>query len=537
MKKIVSFIITCLLIAPLFGQGNIKTGFSTPRQTVYTHLHFLQPEQYKPEEAAKAMAVVNSKEAKKLAVQLKQILDGEGLYVYLEKIPDNPAYIDSASGKAVYVLFPSHPKIYVEKVNDKWLYSQETVNSIPEMHQRVYPLGSDVFVNLLPEFGHQSFLGLYLWQYVGIGIVIVISWLFYALLGALFGVIIKQLIKSPKVARENRMVIQKAALPASIMVLTFLLEILVPVLQLPITLSKYIILVLNVLTPIYGTITAFRLVDLLNIYLFKKADETENTLDDQLIPLVAKMLKILIIVLGILVVLHQLGVNITVLLTGLSIGGLAFALAAQDTIKNLFGSFMIFLDRPFQIGDWINFKGVDGTVETVGFRSTRVRTFANSLVYVPNGEIANMVVDNMGMRVFRRYSTKISVTYDTRPEVLEKFVQGLRNMVAKHPNTRKDYYEIHMNEMGSTSLDILFYIFFDVPDWSKELKARHEIILETMKLADTLEIRFAFPTQTLHIEEFPDKPSLTPQHELTTEQMDAKMAAFMEGYKARYQAD
>ena len=152
-----------------------------------------------------------------------------------------------------------------------------------------------MFVNLLPEFGHQSFLGLYLWQYVGIGIVIVISWLFYALLGALFGVIIKQLIKSPKVARENRMVIQKAALPASIMVLTFLLEILVPVLQLPITLSKYIILVLNVLTPIYGTITAFRLVDLLNIYLFKKADETENTLDDQLIPLVAKMLKLSLI--------------------------------------------------------------------------------------------------------------------------------------------------------------------------------------------------------------------------------------------------
>ena len=225
---------------------------------------------------------------------------------------------------------------------------------------------------------------------------------------------------------------------------------------------------------------------------------------------------------GLLFILNNLNVNITALLAGLSIGGLALALAAQETIKNFFGSIMIFLDRPFQIGDWISSDGIDGTVEEVGFRSTRIRTFRNSVTSVPNGRLADLTIDNHGLRMYRRFNTHIAVTYDTPPEVISTFVEGLKKIVARHPFTRKDYYEIHLHEMGNSSLNILFYIFFQVPGWTEELTCRHQILLEVLKLAESMKVRFAFPTQTLHMETFPGQPSLTPE---SLEDMDALKGA------------
>lgn len=512
---------------------SIKFGLKTPLSTIYTHLYYLQPDTYNEAKAAQALNA-DPKEAKDLAVELKQVLDGKGLYVDISTLPQNPNYVDSTSGKHRYILFQKYPEIYVELINGKWLYSRKTLEAIPKLHKEVYPFGSDILVNLFGKFGQKHFLGLYVWQYSGILLISLITIVFHQFLSFLIGLIIKQLIRSPKIPKQQRIVIQKASHPASLMILTVLLQFLVPALQLPITTAKYLVLILNILTPIYGTLAAYHLVDLISIYLWKKAEATETILDDQLVPLVSKVLKVFVIICGGIIILTVFDVNITALLAGLSIGGLALALAAQDTIKNLFGSLMIFLDKPFQIGDWIQANGVDGTVEEVGFRSTRIRTFANSLVSVPNGEITNTSVDNFGLRVYRRYKSVINLTYSTPPNLIDKYVDGLRQIVANHPKTRKDYYEIHMNEMSPASLNILFYIFFEVPSWSEELKARHEIILETLRLAESLGVQFAFPTQTIHIEEMPGQPSLTPQNRLNNEEIDNKVALFINDYKKRH---
>ena len=249
-------------------------------------------------------------------------------------------------------------------------------------------------------------------------------------------------------------------------------------------------------------------------------------MDDQLIPIVRRSMKVFVVIVGVLFILHNLNVNITALLAGLSIGGLALALAAQETLKNFFGSVMIFLDRPFRIGDWISSDGVDGTVEEVGFRSTRIRTFRNSVTSVPNGRLADQTIDNHGLRIYRRFNTHIAVTYDTPANVISTFVDGLKKIVVEHPDTRKDYYEIHLNEMGSSSLNILFYIFFEVPSWSDELNCRHQILLEILKLAEALGVRFAFPTQTLHMETFPGQSSLTPESFQDMEILKEKLNAY-----------
>jgi MscS family membrane protein len=263
-------------------------------------------------------------------------------------------------------------------------------------------------------------------------------------------------------------------------------------------------------------------------YFSHLASKTESTLDDQLVPLIRKTLKALVIIVGTLFVLRD-GLNFDILpfLTGISIGGVAIALAAQDTIKNFFGSVMIFIDKPFQVGDWVTSGEIDGTVEEVGFRSTRIRTFRNSVMYVPNGKIADAVVDNHGLRQYRRFFTTLTITYDTPPELIEEFVKGLQEIVLAHPKTRKDYFNIFFNNLSAYSQDVMFYIFFEVPTWPEELKARHEILLQIVKLAKALGVRFAFPTQTLHMESFPEKSGLTPTYPGETE-YKARLGKFID---------
>jgi MscS family membrane protein len=264
------------------------------------------------------------------------------------------------------------------------------------------------------------------------------------------------------------------------------------------------------------------------MYFSKLAEKTESTLDDQLVPLIRKTLKALVVIIGTLFVLKEgLEVDIVPFLTGLSIGGLAFALAAQDTIKNFFGSIMIFIDKPFQVGDWITSGDVDGTVEEVGFRSTRVRTFRNSVMYIPNGKIADATIDNHGLRQYRRFYTTLTVTYDTPPQLMEIFVEGLRKIVESHPDTRKDGYHIYFNNLSSYSQDIMFYIFFEVPNWAEELRCRHEILVSIVKLANNLGVRFAFPTQTLHMEDFPGKNTLVPSYHQDSSVYKGKLQEFI----------
>jgi MscS family membrane protein len=310
-----------------------------------------------------------------------------------------------------------------------------------------------------------------------------------------------------------------------LMVVLFIF-IFIPLAQLPIKIAHYVILSLKGSIPLLATLVVYRMVDILGAYLAKLAERTEGKLDDQLVPIIRKTLKAFVVVIGGVVFLQNLNFNITALLAGISIGGLAIALAAQDTLKNFFGSVMIFLDRPFQIGDWITAGEIDGTVEEVGFRTTRVRTFRNSLVSVPNGKLSDMVVDNHGLRMYRRFYTQITITYDTPPEKVEAFVEGLRKIVELHPDTRKDYFNVFFNDLAAYSFNIMFYIFFQVPDWTNELRARHEVLLEVVKLAEVLDVRFAFPTQTLHMEEFPEKKSLIPQHTFTQEELKTKLEEF-----------
>jgi len=519
------------LAVALNGQDTVFYNLESPYHSVYTHLKNLQPNSYQPQVAGKVFVQdeITAKQAARLAIKLKQVWDGEGTYIPVDRIPTDTDYIDSVSEQSIYVVDPKYPDIFIKKIGDRWQYPTSTFESIEQAHDRVYPFGADLLINLLPEgVGNKRYLGLKVWQYTGIAIFLLLGYAFYRVFTQVFDKFLIRIAKRmgyPDVAEKF---VEPVGKPFSLLLMLVLWMIFLPVLQLPANISQHVVTAIKAVMPFFGVMVLYALADVLSLYFEKIAARTSTTMDDQLIPIIRRSMKMVVIAVGVLFILNNLNVNITALLAGLSIGGLALALAAQETLKNFFGSIMIFLDRPFQIGDWISGDGIDGTVEEVGFRSTRIRTFRNSVTSVPNGRLADLTIDNHGLRIYRRFNTHISVTYDTPPDVITTFVEGLKKIVADYPHTRKDYYEVHLHEMGASSLNILFYIFFEVPSWSEELNCRHEILLKILRLAEALGVRFAFPTQTLHMETFPGQSSLTPESLEDMEQLKTRLDGYFQ---------
>ena len=512
------------------ANDDIRPSLRTPYHALRTHLYFLQPDSYDADKAAQAFMhpELTPGEARDFAIRMKQVFDGRGYYIDLDKAPNDPNHIDSLHQEPVYTPTRFLPEIYLAKRGDRWLYSMESIRQIDRLHREVFPFGPDLLINLMPTVGQYTFVGLYLWQHLGILLIILLSFLIHKLLTFLLSRLLYRGAARIGYDRMVRPYLLPVAKPLSLFVVFLFILLVFPLLQLPVEMARYFTFAFRAILPLFATLMFYKLVDVFGLYLEKLSSESGSSLDNHVIPIIRKVLRVFVVVVGGLFILQNMQVNITALLAGLSIGGLAIALAAQDTLKNFFGSLMIFIDKPFSVGHWITSGDMDGTVEEIGFRSTRIRTFRNSLIYVPNGRLADSSIDNHGLREFRRFFMHISITYDTPPDLIEVYVEGLRKIVERHPNTRKDFYIVEFNEMADFSLQIMFYIFFAVPTWGEELRARHEVLIEIVRLAEKLGVRFAFPTSTLHMETFPDKSSLTPRYDMSM----AEFKQVMESYFA-----
>lgn len=527
MKKFLLVISLSLLIASQgFGQLLVDeqdskplpegVNLSSPYHTTLSFFFNLDSKNFKPNRAARTLDRRGvSGDPEDLAVKLQQVIEGKGIIIRTSEIPNEPNYVDSTSNAEHKYYFDKKrlPAIYLEKRGDQWKFSSFSVGQIAQLHSETYPLGTDRLLNLLPKMGTEQYLGLQLWQILGILILILLTFLAHLVFTFLVDRVLLYLMGKLGYGDIGKNYLLPIAKITSFYLIVLLLSLLIRVLHLPVEIWSWIVVVFNTLKPFLIMVIFYKIVDIVAAYFGSLATKTASTLDDQLVPLLRKTLKAIVIIVGTLFILRDgLDLDIIPFLTGLSIGGVAIALAAQDTIKNFFGSIMIFIDKPFQVGDWVTSGEIDGTVEEVGFRSTRIRTFRNSLMYVPNGKIADAVVDNHGLRQYRRFTTTLTITYDTPSALMEQFVLGLREIIKSHPKTRKDLYHVYFNNLSSYSQDVMFYIFFEVPTIQEELQSRHEILIQIVKLAQTLGVRFAFPTQTLHMESFPEKKGLGQEH-------------------------
>ena len=235
----------------------------------------------------------------------------------------------------------------------------------------------------------------------------------------------------------------------------------------------------------------------------QRASKTESKLDDQLIPFAVDSIKIITIIIGIIIIIGNVfNVNVTALAAGLGVGGIAIAMASKESLENLFGSFTIFLDRPFTVGDIVTVGTITGVVEKVGFRSTRLRTFDKSLVTVPNKKMVDAELDNLGMRPVRRAKFNVGLTYDTTKDQIKNIVKDIQNMIHEHNMTNQDG-RVRFMEFGGSSLDIMVVFYVNSSEWDDFIDTKEDINYQIMDIVEKHKSSFAFPSTSVYLEKTP----------------------------------
>jgi MscS family membrane protein len=232
-------------------------------------------------------------------------------------------------------------------------------------------------------------------------------------------------------------------------------------------------------------------------------NRTENPVSVELSNFIKEFLKVVLVVLFIFAGLRLVfGVNLTPLVASLGIGGLAIALAAQDTLSNLIASFVIFIDKPFKSGDLVDFDGIRGRVEHVGFRTTRVRTLDRSLITVPNKRLIDTAMNNVTLSPARRVTFSIGVTYQTKSHQIKAIIEDIKKVINEHPNTAEEV-TVRFSDFNSSSLDILVIYFVNSNDFNIMIETKEDINFQIMQIVRKHEASFAFPSQSVYVEQFP----------------------------------
>lgn len=534
MKRILLLLLFIPWIS--FSQEDVKVDLSNPKATVYTHIYFLQEDSYEPKNAAKTIYGLEEGKAIEIAVKIKRVLDGKGLKVDFNRISTDSTFKDTLGYNVVYkyVLFPElMPLISVERKEGSWYYSSETIESIDALYDEIFPWYVEKIQEIVPGAGHKKIFSIEVWQYVAFLLMIFAALLIFFVTKKIAFFLLRKILHryTKDVEGEITVAIKKLAHPISLLIALAFLSKVYPSLQFSLEVNKWIFISINIAAIVFWVYVFLKLAQVFISFYHTYAEKTEGKLDDQLIPIIRNFLRGVIIIVGIFNLLILFGVDGTTILAGASIGGLALAFASQDTVKNLIGTVMIFADKPFHIGDWIQAGDVVGTVEEVGFRSTRVRAADTSIYQIPNSKLSEMVISNSGLRLYRRYNTQLGLRYDTPPELIEAFVKGVREIIQAHPDTKSDNYIVEFNGFGDSALLIMMNMYLKDLAWASEQKSRHQIHIAIVKLAKELGVDFAFPSTTVMIEQFPDKKSLEPSYNSDSARTNEAIRKIVEDFK------
>jgi MscS family membrane protein len=251
-----------------------------------------------------------------------------------------------------------------------------------------------------------------------------------------------------------------------------------------------------------GTFTflIIRLIDFFAIEFLERQDfSRDGMLDRQLLPFVRELLKIFVVIVAFFFGLgFVFELNVANIIAGLGLGGLAVALAAKESMENLFASFTIFLDKPFVVGDQVTVDGITGSIEKVGFRSTRIRTLDQSLVSLPNKILIDHALENQTLRTHRKIDFLLTIEYSHSMQELEGLLSELRSLVAEHPRFSDDSL-VRLFELGENGFQIRILLIAEAPEFSDFLGLKEEFHLKILQLLETNAIRLAFPTRKVHL--------------------------------------
>ena len=244
----------------------------------------------------------------------------------------------------------------------------------------------------------------------------------------------------------------------------------------------------------------YRLVDVAAHYIDELVAKADEGLRGQFTPLIRRALRILVVIVGSLTILATIGINITGLFACMGIVGLAISMGSQDSVANLVGTVNILIDRPYKVGDWITVGStIDGDVEEIGFRSTKIRMFDKTLMSVPNAKLAGETIKNWSRMPKRRIKMTLGLSYDTSASQMKEALKEIEKILEEDEGVDQDYKLVQFTDYGASSLDVFLYYFSKSTVWKEYLDTRERVNLKIMDKIEKMGLEFAFPTQTLHL--------------------------------------
>ncbi|WP_135078720.1 mechanosensitive ion channel family protein [Terasakiella sp. SH-1] len=244
--------------------------------------------------------------------------------------------------------------------------------------------------------------------------------------------------------------------------------------------------------------------------LFSIGERMGKAINEDLQHFFIRTLEVIVLIIGAVAILEQWNINVSAFLGGLGLAGMAVALAAKDTVANLFGTLTIFTDKTFQKGDWIETPHVEGTVEVIGLRASKIRTFAKALVNVPNAKLANAPITNWSRMTHRRIKMTLGLEYRTSAAQLETIVENLRSYIANDPHVEAKgpvAQMVHLTHFGASSIDINLYYFTKTTNWEEWRQIQSDHIIAFKRIVEEADAGFAFPSQSVYLEQMPQENS------------------------------
>lgn len=442
----------------------------------------------------------------KLARELKLVLDRQ-LWVPVDDLSDRAAGFRedglpqdtdrigdiSAQSGTVHV---DLNRVSREDGTPIWLFSAEVLARVPALYEE---FGYGPLEQYLPKvFFETRVLEVLLWQWAALIALLFVAWLLsYGLAAAVVGVL-RPIVARTETDIDDRL-FESTLPPLRLVSAVFVFWAGTLPLGLNVPAREFLSAAERALVLVAVTWLVIRLVNLVAEIIEQRLEAQGQ---EQAVPLVApgrKAVKAAIYLITFVAILDNFGFNVTALVAGLGVGGIAVALAAQKSLENLFGGIMLYADRPIRVGDFCKFAGQVGTVEDIGLRSTRIRTLDRTVVTVPNAEFSNLHIENYAKRDFIRFYTVLGLRYETSAEQLRHVLVEIRKLLYAHPKISSDPARVRLVNFGAYSLDLEVFAYATTSDWAEFVGIREDLMLRIMDLVDASGTGFAFPSQTLYL--------------------------------------
>jgi len=483
---------------------------NTPRGALYHYLRFARAADYPAAAACLDLSGIAENERAEqgpiLARRLKVVLD-RTLWIELDKLTDRPegtlddglppdteriGTIQSRSGVV---------EINLRRVRDGggvfvWKFSPFLMDRIPDLYAE---FGHGWLGDHIPEpLQRMRVLGLEAWQALGLLVLIPVSWLTGWLGSSMLIRIAGPLVRRTRTVVDDRLLVTMRR-PLRVALTVAVLSLLVRALQLSVRASTWVDRLLVALAFVTAIITVGAIVEAFTQTIRERLEREGQKSGAGVVGVVNRIVKALLAAIALIGILQALGFNVTGLLAGLGIGGIALALAAQKTVENLIGGIMLMTDQPVKIGDYCRFGTTNGWVEDVGFRSTRIRTLERSLISVPNSELANVQIENLSDRDRIRFFATLNLRYETTPDQLRATLVALRALFIGHPKIAADPLRIRFVGFGASSLDVEIQSYVMSSDPNEFFAIREDLLLRVLDIVAASGTGFAYPSQTLYM--------------------------------------